>query len=132
MIFVPESKVKSLSEKHPEYFIRSNKSLPVQPFKTSDKIKKLISRYAEKKASFDFLGDTFLQGSTALGLNLDANSDKDYIIKAVDREDAIDKSIKLLKKYPQFRASRLNSVPGRDVLVYKGQVNGAPVDIAFD
>lgn len=131
MVFVPKDKVESLREKHPDYFIRSNESLPIKPFKTGDKLKKLIIHFTEKKASFDFLGDVFLQGSEAIGIDLKENSDRDYLVKAKNYEDAIDKSIKLLKKYPDFKSSPYNRKENKK-MVFKGNRDGKEVDVVFD
>jgi len=131
MIFVPDNEVEELSKKYPNYLIRSNESLPLPKFRLKDKANKASTYFREKKAELSFLGDSFLMGSSAIGIDLPGKSDKDYMVKADSFEDAVDKSLKLIKRYPNFRSSNYNTVD-RKKLVFTGTLNGVSTDIAFD
>ena len=128
MVFVPEKEVERLSEKFPDYHIRPITALPIPKFTLQSRLNKLI----EKRAKKDILGDAELFGSQSLGIALPGKSDNDYTIKVDSYEEAIDRSIELLKKYPTFKASPYNKPERRNILVYKGKLNGVETDIVFN
>lgn len=129
MIFVPEDEVTRLSKKYPDHYIRPITALPISKFTLRDRINKVMEKTSAKK---DVLADAHLFGSRALGIQLPNKSDNDYNITVGSYEEAIDRSIELLKHYPDFKASMFNEPEKRNILVYKGSIDGVPTDIVFN
>lgn len=130
MIFAPKDQVRELSERYPNYHIRPKEALPINSFKLSDRVEKVKNEILEKIGSKKPLEDAREFGSSYLGLNVPGKSDKDYLVKVDSYEDAIDRSIDFLKKYPDFVASAYNN-PNNGRLVYKGEIDGEDVDVVF-
>lgn len=128
MIFAPNSDVDRLAKKYPDYSIRSLDSLPIPKFTITDRLNKLL----EKKANKLPVSDGIITGSSRLGINLPEKSDTDILVKVKDYDEAIGRSIKLLRKFPQFKASPYNDPKNKKRIVFTGLVNGKETDIVYN